>query len=246
MGIHAFGPSSSGSSSASGVDAGNQKVSWDSLLAAAIDASSKESADHLQFAWESDFYKEIFQATENDTSLAWESWLESAPVEAIESGDDQVIARLDKKRKAACVDITSPICFSIIKKSDEIAWAERRNAEADRALNRWLYIVNQWSNSEPELEVCEAVLSCSSTARQKEILKDWLHSKAPGTLLKRVNALLRYHRAVGWGSVLEGLPYSEEQLYNHMSDSRTGGAKLSPLRSLREALVFVRHVVGLT
>ena len=138
----------------------------------------------------------------------------------------------------------SPVCFSIIKKSDEVTWSERREAASERAITRWLYLVTQWDRIEPELKVCCSISSCSSSDMQK-VLRDWLHSKAPGTLLKRVNALLRYHRAVGWGDALQGLPYDEEKLYNYLADSRSGGAKASQLKALRESLIFVRHVFSL-
>ena len=78
--------------------------------------------------------------------------------------------------------------------------------------------------------------------KQKQVLCDWLHSKAPGTLLKRVNALLLFHRSMGWQI---DIPYKEEVMYNYMSDSRAGGAKPSQLQSLREALIFVRHVFSM-
>ena len=41
------------------------------------------------------------------------------------------------------------------------------------------------------------------------------------------------------------IPYQEEVIYNYMSDSRAGGAKPSQLQSLREALIFVRHVFSM-
>ena len=41
------------------------------------------------------------------------------------------------------------------------------------------------------------------------------------------------------------IPYKEDVMYNYMSDSRAGGAKPSQLQSLREALIFVRHVLSM-
>ena len=85
-------------------------------------------------------------------------------------------------------------------------------------------------------------MSCTSVEKQKKVLCDWLHSKAPGTLLKRVNALLLFHRSMGWQV---DIPYKEDVMCNYMSDSRAGGAKPSQLQSLREALIFVRHVLSM-
>ena len=51
------------------------------------------------------------------------------------------------------------------------------------------------------------VMSCTSVEKQKQVLCDWLHSKAPGTLLKRVNVLLLFHGSMGWQVEI---PYKED------------------------------------
>ena len=239
----AFGPYAAGSSNDSGVVSGNRNISWNTLLATAIDVGSKDSPEDLQFAWETGFFKDIFQ-DESDPQIAWKHWLDVGAETVPDCKEDNVADRVAKKRKADHVDFDTPVCFSVLNTTDETTWEERREASMDKALTRWIYVISQWNNVEPELDVCAALEACSSVEKQKAVLKDWLHSKAPGTLLKRVNSLLRFHRAVGWGDILEGLPYGETRLYNYLSDSRTGGAKASQLKALREALVFVRHIFG--
>ena len=196
------------------------------------------------FAWETGFFKDIFQ-DESDPQIAWKHWLDVGAETVPDCKEDNVADRVAKKRKADHVDFDTPVCFSVLNTTDETTWEERREASMDKALTRWIYVISQWNNVEPELDVCTALEACSSVEKQKAVLKDWLHSKAPGTLLKRVNSLLRFHRAVGWGDILEGLPCGETRLYNYLSDSRTGGAKASQLKALREALVFVRHIFGI-
>ena len=244
MSSSAFGPRSAASSFNSGVSSGNQHTSWNTLLAAAIDVASKDSSEELQFAWETGFFRDIFQ-DESDPQVAWKHWLDINADTAQDSKEDNVANRVARKRKAEHVDAAAPVCFSVLSTADETTWEERREASMDKALTRWIYVISQWNMVEPELDVCAALEACSSVDKQKEILKDWLHSKAPGALLKRVNSLLRFHRAVGWGNILEGLPYGESRLYNYLSDSRAGGAKASQLKALREALVFVRYIFGI-
>ena len=70
--------------------------------------------------------------------------------------------------------------------------------------------------------ICQSVMSCTSVEKQKQVLRDWLYSKASGTLLKRVNALLLlFHRSMGWQVEI---PYKKKVIYNYMSNLRAEGA----------------------
>ena len=113
--MSAFGNSSLGSSSSSGVGSGNQAFAWDTLLASAIDVASKDGTHDLKFAWESDFYKEIFQPGEQDSLLAWKNWLE--PGLNVAGGDQAsiVAAKVSGKRKADQIDVFFTCLFLYYK-----------------------------------------------------------------------------------------------------------------------------------
>ena len=106
-----------------------------------------------------------------------------------------------------------------------------------------LFVILKWSEVSPDILVCRSLLDCDTIEERTEVLKDWLHPKAPGTLLKRVNSLLRYHKSEGWSD--EVFPYKENKVYDYMASARAGGAKPSQMRTLREAIIFARHVFSL-
>ena len=75
---------------------------------------------------------------------------------------------------------------------------------------------------------------------QCQIIVDILHHKAPGTLLKRCNSISRLVNDLH-AHELE-FPCSESELYDHLCRQRILGAPASRLKSLLEAVTFVRHV----
>ncbi|CAE7843517.1 unnamed protein product [Symbiodinium sp. KB8] len=98
----------------------------------------------------------------------------------------------------------------------------------------------RWDDCWSDLEIVKAMASIPDNEGRKDSLLDWLHPRAPATLIKRVNSILLYHKEVGWGQ--EVVPYREHSVYCYMRDAKAGGAKPSQLAALREALIFVRFV----
>ena len=224
------------SSSAVGSSIGS-KPDWDALLSSALNISAcadKEVGD-MKLPWELPAFEDIFQPCEGmqeDDMLVLQdpAWALS------EQLSESIVDRATKRQRVLTSVPDSALCFKVVRKTEGLSWQERRDNLLEKALSRWIYLISKWDEVCPELPICQTVM------KQKQVLCDWLHSKAPGTLLKRVNALLLFHRSMGWQI---DIPYKEEVMYNYMSDSRAGGAKPSQLQSLREALIFVRHVFSM-
>ena len=230
------------SSSAAGSSIGS-KPDWDALLSSALNISAgadKEVGD-MKLPWELPAFEDIFQPGEGmreDDMLMLQdpAWALSEQV------SESLVDRAAKRQRVLTSTPDSALCFKVVRKSEGLTWQERRDNLLEKALSRWIYLISKWDEVCPDLPICHTIMSCTSVEKQKQVLCDWLHSKAPGTLLKRVNALLLFHRSMGWQV---DIPYKEDVMYNYMSDSRAGGAKPSQLQSLREALIFVRHVLSM-
>ena len=230
------------SSSAAGSSIGS-KPDWDALLSSALNVSAgaDREVEDMKLPWELPAFEDIFQPREGmreDAMLVLQDPAWALSEQVSESLED----RAAKRQRVLTSIPDSALCFKVVRKSEGPTWQERRDNLLEKALSRWIYLISKWDEVCPELPICHAIMSCTSVEKQKQVLCDWLHSKAPGTLLKRVNALLMFHRAMGWQV---DIPYKEEVMYNYMSDSRAGGAKPSQLQSLREALIFVRHVLSM-
>ena len=229
------------SSSAQGSSFGS-KPDWDALLSSALNISAcadKEFGD-LKLPWELPAFEGIFQPGEvmqEDDMLVLQdpAWALSEHV------SESIVDRAAKRQRVLTEVPANALCFKVVRKTEGLTWQERRDNLLEKALSRWIYLISKWDEVCPVLPICQTVMSCATVEKQKQVLCDWLHSKAPGTLLKRVNALLLFHRSMGWQVEI---PYKEDVIYNYMSDSRAGGAKPSQLQSLREALIFVRHVLS--
>ena len=230
------------SSNAMGSDLGS-KPDWDSLLFAALNVSASADRDtsDLKLPWELPAFEDIFQPKDG---LKEEDLLElQDPAWALsEQASESLVDRATKRQRVLKSVPEQALCFKVVRKAEGLSWQELRDNLLEKALTRWIYLISRWDEVCPDLPICQSVMSCTSVEKQKQVLRDWLHSKAPGTLLKRVNALLLFHRSMGWQVEI---PYKEEVIYNYMSDSRAGGAKPSQLQSLREALIFVRHVFSM-
>ena len=227
-----------------GLVSGVSLIGWDALLSSALNISAcadKEVGD-MKLPWELPVFEDIFQPGEGmqeDDMLMLQdpAWALS------EQLSESIVDRAAKRQRVLISVPDSALCFKVVRKTEGLSWGqERRDNLLEKALSRWIYLISKWDEVCPQLPICQTVMSCTSVEKQKQVLCDWLHSKAPGTLLKRVNALLLFHRSMGWQVEI---PYKEDVMCNYMSDSRAGGAKPSQLQSLREALIFVRHVLSM-
>jgi len=73
---------------------------------------------------------------------------------------------------------------------------------------------------------------------RESLLSDYLARKAPSTCVKRANSIRRLNSRAAEKSL--PMPIGEPELYQVLRDAKAGGASLSELRCIMEAVTFVR------
>ena len=222
------------SSSSSGFASG---ASFGGLLSHALQTSRTAAVEDIRLPWEIGVWSEIFGGRDEVLREA-RFTCPDVPHDFQSEGDGTPEV---KKRRTECSDWKAgAIAFKVVRRKADVSWEDQRSKEHDRALARWLLVISRWDDCWPDLEIVKAMASIPDNEGRKDSLLDWLHPRAPATLIKRVNSILLYHKEVGWGQ--DVVPYREHSVYCYMRDAKAGGAKPSQLSSLREALIFVRFV----
>ena len=128
----------------------------------------------------------------------------------------------------------------IVANTDAISWKEDQEAKMDVALKRWFDIISQF----PEIhETVKQLHLLAGLAEQLRMLRDILSGKAPATLIKRANSMLKYIEKLREAKVQ--VPGDESFLYAYFCDLRNSGIALSRLRSIVEAIRFTEFVFGI-
>ena len=169
------------SSNAMGSDLGS-KPDWDSLLFAALNVSASADRDtsDLKLPWELPAFEDIFQPKDG---LKEEDLLElQDPAWALsEQASESLVDRATKRQRVLKSVPEQALCFKVVRKAEGLSWQELRDNLLEKALTRWIYLISRWDEVCPDLPICQSVMSCTSVEKQKQVLRDWLHSKAPGT-----------------------------------------------------------------
>ncbi|CAE7243213.1 unnamed protein product [Symbiodinium sp. CCMP2592] len=212
------------------------RIDFEALLSAAVDACASDARQPAELPWEHGVFKSIFEPSD---VVGWEDTF-MLPDLPVPDDPEEILPPSEKKRRLRESGLVPGVCFSVVRKSHGISWQDQRDKDHDKAMARWTFVILRWADLRPDLLICKSLLECATAEERTEVLRDWLHPKAPSTLLKRVNSLLRFHKSEGWSD--ETFPYEEGNVYKHMVAARAGGAKPAQMRALREALIFVRHV----
>ena len=115
-----------------------------------------------------------------------------------------------------------------------------QEAKMDVALKRWFDIISQF----PAIhETVKPLHLLAGLAEQLRMLRDILSGKAPATLIKRANSMLKYIEKLREAKVQ--VPGDEPFLYAYFCDLRNSGVALSRLRSIVEAIRFTEFVFGI-
>ena len=103
-----------------------------------------------------------------------------------------------------------------------------------------MILLDQWEAGEIPLLV--ALQSKATFVERAQIMVDVFYNKAPQTLMKRVNSLLKLCGTLhGQGVVF---PCTEEQFYVFLKNEAQLKAPASRLKAYYESIVFCRHVLG--
>lgn len=123
-----------------------------------------------------------------------------------------------------------------VKRRRDLYWTEKRESELQRALKKWYAIVSNWP---PSCECSLEITKCATMKAAFEMLGDYLSGKAPATLVKRANSLIFFQNV----AELHGIqfPYSESDFYHVLKQLKHDGYSSSRLKSVIEAITFVRY-----
>ena len=126
-----------------------------------------------------------------------------------------------------------------ISNTDVQTWQEQHEARKETALKRWFDVLDGVQRGYPVIVQFQGL---KDTASKLRMLGDIFSTRAPLTLLKRVNSLLRYCTFLeNQGSKFPG---SEVELYTFACVQRDQNAPRSRLQSLIESIRFCQYVVG--
>ena len=196
-----------------------------------------ESRETKQF-WETGFWANIFTNDDQVDSMFPGSL--KRPFAAIGPETNDLVSEPTSSVKDTLVDVACHFS-KVVKHSTVLTWKEEREAKWETAIRRWHAMIMSW---DPEVRVVAAVSKGVDFKNQCQVLVDIFYNKAPSTLLKRCASLSRLTNFLHDDDCT--FPCSEEVLYRFFNIQRSGGAPASRLKSILEALVFARHVLGVT
>ena len=191
----------------------------------------------LQHFWETGFWGRLFGGEDADSlsEALTRPAIVPEPPELVQASVSVMSSpRFSLKRSRA-------ISFlDVVTNTSEQSWQEQRDATWDTAIRRWHSCILTWEGDEPIINI---IRSKEDFRSQCQIIVDVLHNKAPSTLLKRCNSISRLvNDLMSHGAFF---PCTEDELYQHLCAQRNLGAKPSRLKSLLEAVTFVRHVFNM-
>ena len=199
-------------------------------------------AKPLQQFWEHGFWAEIFGngSSSSVSSLTTALDLYRPSVAMVSGNLDDVEATLDTVAEQS-KRFKHATYMDVVSKCSIQTWQEQRDSMWETAMRRWHSCIMTWQGDDAIIGLIQGKPDFKA---QCQIVVDVLHNKAPGTLLKRCNSISRLvndlHRQ-GFN-----FPCSEGELYDHLCRQREAGAPHSRLKSLLEAVSFVRHIFGVT
>ena len=105
---------------------------------------------------------------------------------------------------------------TVVKHRETTPWQEKREAEHQRGLCKWSKLFEEWDAS-----LDSRILEMHWLANQEErvgVIADFVSRKAPATILKRANSLLRL-TAMAKARGL-GFPLPEHEVYSILNDAK--------------------------
>ena len=189
----------------------------------------------LQHFWETGFWSHIFghgQPILCQDDLLVRPAVVPEPPELVSAASGVVKLPGSKKR------VRAASFLDVVVNKPAQSWMEQRDATWETAMRRWHSCIMTWHGDEALINIIQAR---EDFRAQCQVIVDVLHNKAPSTLLKRcgsiarlVNDLMKHDQT---------FPCSE--LYEHLCRQRDLGVRKSRLKSLLEAVTFVRHIFNI-
>ena len=128
-----------------------------------------------------------------------------------------------------------------VRETTVMSWKDQRDAEWQVAIFRWHSMLCRWSSG---VRIVEQMLENDGFTAQAQLLVDVFHHKAPATIMKRCRSMSRMTNFfIDHG---RQFPCDESQCYEFLCVERANGAPPSRIKGYLEALMFCRHVLGVT
>ena len=188
----------------------------------------------LKHFWENDFWSSMFDGRGDTIHGAYNfnRPVNMMPLEAVVTSEPANV-------KVAKEPIVLRGFMECVRSLQIQSWQEERDALHDRAIRRWVHLLEVWDG---EVKIVSCLSECGSFKEKAQIIVDIFYNKAPSTLMKRCRGLARItNYFVDRGM---SLPCSEDHFYSFLNVERNNNAPPSRLKGIFEALVFARHVLG--
>ena len=196
-------------------------------------------SDNIQLPWEANFWDTFLDPNVSALDMMHKSMKRPLPVQELVAtgtfGAVEVERRVSSKTYK---EVTNFLQF--IKDVPEKSWQEEREALWETAIRRWVALLDSWDADNSA--VAKTLQDLQTFSEKAQILVDIFFNKAPQTLMKRVNSLLRVTERLHVQGVK--FPCSEEQFYRFLKSEAQSSCAASRLKSFFEAVVFARHVLG--
>ena len=201
--------------------------SFDEVFQRALACSSV--TNELKLPREKGFWKKFFDqdASQQKYSIPMPPLLDSV------SSTDR-----DPKRQKFEQKAIAETWRHCVKADAELSWTDKREADFQSALKRWLQTLLEMPKT---FKVVELLPQQSTVERQLRMLRDLFWKKSPQTLKKSVHSLLRFMAFLN--ESLEPFPGTEPLLYEFLQNEKDSGAPTSRLQSVMQALSFLEHVL---
>lgn len=191
--------------------------------------------------WEDDFWEKFLDPSVSVYSMFDRGFKRPMPfhhdVIAASSGDTEIERRVVSKTFQPVPDF-----MKLIRDVPEKSWQEERDALWETAIRRWVALIDTWNA--PDSLVVRALQDQSTFKEKAQILVDVFFNKAPQTLMKRVNSLSKLCSCLQEQGLSS--PCSEADFYLVLKSESQKGAVTTRLKACFEAVVFTRHVLGIT
>ena len=187
-----------------------------------------------KLVWQEDFWNDLFHPEKSLSSFVPEPVFTrfDLPSQDIFVPADVTLERPDKRVR----NFGPRVFMKVVLNRMVVSWRDQREADLGRALTRWSAVFEAWDNF--EVSIVQQLAECSSSEARESLLGDYLARKAPSTCLKRANSIRRLNSRAAENSI--SMPLGEPELYKVLCDAKAGGASLSELRGIMEAVTFVR------
>ena len=220
--------------------------SADEPLSANYDASTVVSsawtslkADEPKLPWDGDFWNNFLDPSISVFDQMTRGLKRPMPYPEISVSASSDSSEVDRRVSAKSYPVGKNFLKNI-KDITEKSWQEEREALWETAIRRWVALIDSWRADGNQLLV--AVQGQLTFKGKAQIMVDVFFNKAPQTLIKRINSASKLCGALTeQGS---SFPCSETEFYEFLKFESQRGAPSARLKAFFEAIVFIRHVLG--